>query len=142
MFKEERNEVKDFVKGLRLKKTSYLGSWRGTKKERMVSYLRCNPLLVSVNNYEKLIPKDEIQSNYLIDKKGVMNKNNSALHSVLLVGFIESSNDFLIKNSWGYDIERFDADKFSVHVHDAAYLKRGFEKSRNCTYAENPIRYQ
>ena len=144
LYREDREHIREFAKGLKLKKTPYLGNWRGTKKERMVSYLRCNPLVLTVSNYEKLIPKDANQSLLFAKKKPGKKKNifEESLHSVLLVGFIESTNDFLIKNSWGYQIERFDADKFSVHVKEAAYLKRGFEKTSDCTYAENPVRYQ
>ena len=141
-FIEERKEVKKFVKGLKLKKTSYLGHWRGHKKERLVSYLRCNPLVLTISNYHKLIPKDRDQRG---KSSGVEVKDdlfNPPLHSVVLVGFIEGTNDFLIKNSWGHQVERYDADKFSERVEEAAYLRRGFEKTSNCTYAENPIRYQ
>lgn len=141
LYKEDRENIKSFVNGLSLKKVSYLGFQSHTKKKRLVSYLKCNPVLVSIKNYEKLDLKGNMRRpNEKISSRKSDAKDDS-LHSVVLIGFLPGTNEFLVKNSWGLAVERFNADKFAQKVHDAAYLRRAFEKTRDCTFSENPIRF-
>jgi hypothetical protein len=113
---EERKKVKQFVKALKLHEERFKkNETYQDKKTKLLSYLRCQPVGVSVKGYASI-------------KNKKSHSSHDSGHALIIAGYDCKTNKFIMRNSWGGDYEEVDADLLANGTYILSVLSKDGNK--------------